>query len=221
MTSLDYVPGEGTIAARVVAYLHSLPVGTEVGTGTIAEALDINLGLIINGTDAAANAGLVSREKFGSRYGWRAGPRKVSQEFIDAHPPKRHVEVRDFVRPATSGALSTAELATVSRAIDGFDEQSAADDRVLAPAEVAAIGLRAAAPKLAPSPSAAPAPEPQPRADRRVPATTAERDLRVGLWSDGSICIERAGRVESYSPTEAAQLMRFFDRFLMRGRDAA
>jgi len=110
----------------------------------------------------------------------------------------------------------------VSRVVADFDQQEANDDRVLTPAEVASAALREAqaAPPVQrpPSPAEVPA-RPSARLDHAAPVPPA-REMRVGVWSDGSIAIERHGRVETYSPTETAQLMRFFDRFLLRGRDA-
>ena len=56
---------------------------------------------------------------------------------------------------------------------------------------------------------------PAARKARTVEAPT----MRAGLWSDGSLHIERSGRVETFTPSETQYLMRFLDGMLLRTRD--
>lgn len=61
MTDNTYVPGNGTCAAYVVALLHSLPIGTELDTNSIAEAIDSSIPNVI-GCNTAVSAGYIVRE---------------------------------------------------------------------------------------------------------------------------------------------------------------
>ncbi len=205
MTSMDYMPGAGTVPARVVAYLHSLPAGTEVGTGIIAEAIDADIAAIFAGTNAACIANLIERQKIGSRYLWSRGSRHVDAEFIKAHPPKRHVEI-----PAP---IPMAERLATPRTIPVDDTPP--------PTLAMAASLRTER-EIPPPESSPPEPAPQPveRPRQRITAPP-EREIRFGLWSDGSLCVERNGRIETFNSEEAQKLARFLNFMLLRGRGEA
>lgn len=59
-------------------------------------------------------------------------------------------------------------------------------------------------------------PAPAQEAASKPARKAAPSALRVGVWSDGSLVIERAGRVETYTPEETLQLVKILDRMLMK-----
>lgn len=224
----EYTPSTGSVVAYVVSLLHSMPIGVELDTGTIAEALDCGIPNIISGTGAAVTHGYIIREKVGGRYLWRRGGSQVDDSFIAAHPPKNKVNVDPSLRatleaaaasrppapyvPASTPApapreQSLSERFAVPRLIPGDDE---------IPVMAIHKAMTTPPPPAAPEPviDVVPAPTRKPRA-----AAPEPQGIRAGLWSDGSMSIERSGRVESFTPEETTYLMRFFDKMLLRNRD--
>jgi len=59
--------------------------------------------------------------------------------------------------------------------------------------------------------------KPEPRAKTetmRVPVVAT--DMKIGIFSDGSLTIQRGAKVDVYSPAEAAKLCRFMDRMMLK-----
>lgn len=205
----DYLPQAGSLPARVVAYLHSLPIGTEIGTGQIAEALDVSVVLASTATETPLKHGLIVCDNVGHRRWWKRGPTQVPDEFIAAHPPKRHVETRQ--RPAVEPMS-----ATPGRTESNIEPLAPGDD--MPPAMLARDALLR--PRTVVMRDDAPTP-PEPEARKaRAPARTAV-DLRFGIFSDGSFTMERGGRVETFTYDETRVLMRFLTRTLLPNMDAA
>lgn len=62
-----------------------------------------------------------------------------------------------------------------------------------------------------------PPPKPEARAKTetmRVPVVSQE--MKIGIFSDGSLVIQRGSKIETYNPAETAKLCRFMDRMMLK-----
>lgn len=209
----DYFPATGSDVAFVVAYLHSLPVGDEVGTGVIAEATDIPISNIV-GLTAPVTHGFIKREKIGARYLWSRGPTQVPDEFIAAHPTKRHVDYDRNPR-ARLAAMPSAVTENTRSLSDRFSAPRVVpdghDSAIVLTARNALVGAPQPE-RVTPQDTAPVSTETAPPLRYPKPVPPA---LRAGIWSDGSLAIERNGRIETYTPEETQYLLRFLTRTLL------
>jgi hypothetical protein len=69
-----YIPQAGSIAARALAHLQTLPDGVEIGSGPLAEALGITSNIVNVSLVTATRHGIFVREKRHDRIFWKLGP---------------------------------------------------------------------------------------------------------------------------------------------------
>ncbi len=227
----DYLPTPGVVAAYVVGFLHSLAIGVEVDTGTIAEAIASSIPAVISGTGAAVSAGLIVREKVGNRYLWRRGPTQVPDAYIAEHMPKVKVHIEPDLRKTLEAKEAKDAARPPGPAPAPAPREPSLTERfanpLVIPGEfeehpVLVIRKAMEADKEAALAVAPPQEQEEPPARRRTAAHAGPApapSMRAGLWSDGSLHIERGGRVETFTPSETQYLMRFLDGMLLRTRD--
>jgi len=91
-----YVPQPGTIAARAVAIVRALPEGQCIANAVLAERLDQQSSFVIAGMEAPLRYGLVERVKNGRLVSWRRGngrPRGtlLEPDEVDTDPPRQRI----------------------------------------------------------------------------------------------------------------------------------
>jgi hypothetical protein len=69
-----YIPQAGSIAARALAHLQTLPDGVEIRSGPLAEALGITSNIVNVSLVTATRHGIFVREKRHDRIFWKLGP---------------------------------------------------------------------------------------------------------------------------------------------------
>lgn len=193
--------------AYAVAALHSLPIGAEVDTSSLADAIGTTISNIISGCGAAVAHGLIVREKVGARYLWRRGPAQIDDAFIQGHPSKNRLSVDTTLRAtlsAADAASKSVENGTLSLSERFEAPRVLPDDPGISIVMQARDGIAqdTAIAELCKTKS------------RVRPATNAP--IRCGLFSDGALSIERGGRTETYTTDEVTILVRFLDRMLLR-----
>jgi hypothetical protein len=72
-----YVPQPGTIDARAIAHLRTLPVGAMLAAGVLADALDVDRDDLVPALERAWRAGAVAREAGSSGVRWGVGHPKL------------------------------------------------------------------------------------------------------------------------------------------------
>lgn len=72
-----YVPQPGTIDARAIAHLRTLPVGAMLAAGVLADELDVDRDDLVPALERAWRGGAVAREAGGSGVRWGVGHPKL------------------------------------------------------------------------------------------------------------------------------------------------
>lgn len=75
--SPTYVPQPGTIDARAIAHLRTLPAGALLAAGVLADTLDVDRDDLVPALERAWRAGAVTREAQGSNVRWGIGHPKL------------------------------------------------------------------------------------------------------------------------------------------------
>lgn len=206
----DYVPQPGTIAAKFIDHLRSLPVGTKVPTQVMLDAIgqsdNSNIRMYMN---PAIKAGLVQCARSN-------GERSLRWFLVAEQQPSDHGQapagsqksepgvddLSDLAGPPPSPDLTTSSVFALAhaRSLDPAPVQAAAEE----PAVVTALpGGRKAWPF-----KSEPAADPQPT----VAAEASPGEFRCALFSDGQLLI-KTGSQEATLPVEhTRQLMHYLDR---------
>lgn len=212
---MSYIPQPGTLPARVVAHLQGLPPGTELATGVLADALDVDTRGFTPNLEYAVRGGLLTREKRDGRLYWGLGTgERIVRESIDGEPDDDPIVQR--VIPA-SAALPAAEAVKKLPKQRTVPAKATGVSLVDMPAWVAPVPAPVPEPKkrgpkprakLAPPPSAAPARAITPYKPKPGPAK-----LRVALWSDGQLQIQRGDfELILLAADETRQLVHYLER---------
>lgn len=177
-----YTPQPGTIPARVLAHLQTLPAGAELASAPLGEAIGTNttpdFGPLLA---AAVMHGAIVKRMDGRLAYWSLGTGvPLAADPDDAKPARRTV--------------SAAPSTPAGPAPGPAQGQAAARPKPTRTLPVRAAAGRAA---LVPTPAVAKAVAAQPGA------------LRVGVWSDGQVQIELSGQTMLLPHPEARQLCRF------------
>lgn len=202
---MSYDPKPGTAAFRLLAALEALPHGEEVMSSRLAELAGVDPVCVVGSLTAARTAGAVFARKkgaterspvFWSLVDHASAPAKPAPVLADASIPQA---VRAELSKPAQAAIAAG--ATVEQAIAA----PAARQRQ----EIAAqVRLQREAP-------AAPA-------DPRSTCTTcttcrSEPGLRIALWSDGTLQIQRAAGDVTLSRDETRQLVAYLDSIALDG----
>lgn len=256
---MTYTPQPGTIPARVVAYLATLPAGTQLSSAVMAETLGVDRNIMVTCLQRPARHNVVARDKRDGIVWWRLGgtvplavepddatdqsePLPIIQRVIPAIQsdvaglPPRPSWIPPVVEPQPEGTQAK-KLARVAKV--RMDVAPPA----LPPALYWVPPVRGGAPKAselcveAVEPPAPPASPPLPLAAAprkssqkiRIPvfaraaslspcdvAAAPSRDLRVALWSDGQLIIERGPESMRFDAREAKAILHYLSPMLER-----
>jgi len=222
----DYLPGVGTSAAKIISYLHLIPEDAEVGSATISEATGVSSADIINSGDRCVMAGYMLRTKVGYKYFYKRGHKSPPQEYIERHRPAKMPEL-DYVPKATNGHEGAAQIVVGQVMGSGFNPGPPQGKP-----EESSLTKKFADPRILDDEERSPVMEmrdkimtegvpPAREKTKMMKVPVAATDMKVGIFSDGSLTIERRGRTENYSPEEVVTLVRFLDRMMLKNGSIA
>lgn len=211
---IDYVPKPNSVAARAIAYLESLPPGTEMMTSALAEAINVPGGNMAPNLEAPLTHGLLYRRQrdthvrspwWWSLTNYRAQPKA-------AWPPK----------PAAPAAAQPSGARNTERHPKGDQPRSERGREGMEPQACESAGGRGTngAPALATPPhDASPVGGPmgagQPAAAGPIKASSpGTPQMRVALWSDGALVIVRGVETMALQPEETRALVRYLERMV-------
>lgn len=212
MTAATYTPQPGTIPARAVAFLQTLPPGTEMQSGPLADALGVGISGFGSWLDYAVRNGAISCVKREGRLYWslgrgeRARSESVDEEPDDAPPVQRTVK-------AQPGSISLTDVPAWP-GLD-IDAGSALAPKIAPlPASKASKGQRQRAKTATATPPACQDSNAKPvRAITPYQRTAGPQTMRVALWSDGQLQIQRGDfELILLAPEETKQLVHYLER---------
>jgi len=179
---INYAPRTGSIPARVIAHLECLPHGTELATAVLADALDLDPTSIPSCLEYAIKHGMVVREKRDGLVRWKLGAGESAALRPDPTEPDEDPIVQRVVSAAALG-LPPPELVKKPPRKVFFSAPQA--DLPKAPLSVAPVAHQ--------------------------PANDVPR-LRIALWSDGMLVVERGPERIVFARRETEQLVRYLER---------
>jgi len=186
-----YVPQPGTIAARVMAIIDTLAPDESIPNAALGERLEQPSNVILASLKAAERHGLIERcSEGGYAIRWRKG---------DGTPPaNRYGDSDEAAEGDTAPPVQRvvkAEAGAVALLMRG---------QLGAPPPVSGDFDELPANEVPPEPEAAPAVPP--------------KGMRVALWSDGSLQIQRAcGDLIALTTEETRHLVRYLERMAESG----
>lgn len=191
----NYVPQQGTLSAKVIDYLKSQPVGAQVPTQVLLDAIgQSDMKNIRSYMLPAIGAGLVHCERV-------SGERSLQWSLGSGHQPAEHRQAQgvdeyaDLAGPPPTPDLTTSSVFTLaqSRLNDSAPATDACED---SPEVAAPPGGRKAWPFKS-----------EPAA-----AEVSPGEFRCALFSDGQLLI-KTGSQEATLPVEhTRQLLHYLDR---------
>jgi hypothetical protein len=209
---VSYDPKPGTAAFRLLAALEARPHGEEVMSSRLAELAGVDPICVVGSLTAARTAGVVFARKKGAT---ERSP--VFWSLVD------HASAPN---PAPSGSSASTPgdsdddegnggrpRRVAGRGDDGRPAGGRNDDREQGDraAEPGAGLLRAQPPRVAHQGNAAP------DLTSAEPAPAAASCLRIALWSDGTLQIQRAAGNLTLSRDETRQLVAYLDSIALDG----
>jgi hypothetical protein len=175
MTAAAYIPQPGSIAARALAHLQTLPDGVEIASGPLADALGITSNIVNVSLNSAAKHGVLVRDKRHDRIYWKLGPNVPlpGAPLAAAAPPPEPARPADPHEEADDDAAPIARTFPVAAAepLAGLMQQSWCPAAQTAGAESSLDELPDEPMAHAPMP---PAPKP-PGLDWKAPPVSAPR----------------------------------------------
>jgi hypothetical protein len=223
-----YVPQPGTIPARVIAYFDSLPPGTEVAGAVLADLLDVETNVIGPCLAHPVKHGAMMRECRDGRVYWRRGddvlPLQTEHDdddvFVHRIGPARGKaspgELADRAARTRRREGSGSRLPKSMPAAIMFEpvvaevvpSEAPTSPPCVATAHPAPVGCDSGAPGA--SSEAEPCCLERGGELGRKPAAGAS--LRVALWSDGQLAIERGGERIDFTVEEVRAIVAYLDR---------
>lgn len=177
-----YTPQPGTIPARVIAYLNQLPPGTELATAVLAEAVEVIPSAVQATLGAPMKHGAVICTKRDGINYWRLGA-GIPAAHLQASEPDDAPVIQRVIPAATAPRIQLPPPAPATK-----------------PAR-----------RTAKKPKAAPRPAPAPT-HQLVPIEPARPPMRLAVWSDGSLAIERGPERVDFTLDETRQIVRYLER---------
>ena len=200
-----YAPQPGTIPARAIAHMADWPLDDRISAPVLAATLDVEVMSLHSSLAPAIRHGVVVREKKEGRvYFGRGSGVPIEDDEPDDQPPIRRTV------PAKAGGVSLVDMPAWV-APSALTEPGAGlppPDPDNFGSEVKVHRPRAKTAHPAPPPSAAPARAITPYAPKPGPSK-----LRVALWSDGQLQIQRGNfELILLAPEETRQLVHYLER---------
>lgn len=235
MTATAYTPRAGSIPGRAIEILKAAGPGAEMASGPLADALDVDQYSLSAVLEYPLRHGLLAKRRQGNVNYWSLGDdttlaaRDAGDDFDDEDtaplhpvpPPPPRVKRDPLVSLLTiPAAVSTLRVPPEPAAPGAPAVPSGPGWQP--PAEFDRVGKPAEAPALAPSRAmitpregaeAAHAPTSTSGRGGATPNDgTSPQGLRLALWSDGQLVIQRDGQALTFSADETRAILRYLER---------
>lgn len=215
MSASTYEPHRGSIPARAIAHLKSLPAGTEIASGPFADVLDVDINSLSALLAVPERHGVLRKRQINRLNHWSLGDGKPLQQRDrdedEAEPPARvrrgGVSLLEIpaavttsrVRPEPAPAAPATAPTSAWRPRPDFDRLGAP---ALASTDTPREGAQAA---QAPVTSSG-------RGGATPNDGTSPQRLRLALWSDGTLEIHRGTTPVVFTPDETRAIVRYLER---------
>ncbi len=224
-----YTPEPGTVAYRVLAHLETLPKGAEVMTSALAEALGLEGRNVAPCLETALAKGLVFRRQrdthVRSPFWWSltdySAIPKAERPVLEIPntPPKGANRVRQVLKAEGASPDATdSEARSKVMAAEGSGSPTARGDNVAPASGAAPAFLQRRGPDTGAQVDGCRAPESHAGAcsgraqQDQTSLPASPKGIRIALWSDGTLQIERAGAAPLIlSRPETRALVQYLD----------